>query len=76
MKFELTAKNITKIAIVAGVYVALTIFLAPISHGPIQFRVSEVLNLLVFINPIFGFGLVLGCFISNLFIIRLFGYLP
>ena len=34
------------VAIVAAAYAALTILLAPISYGPIQFRVSEALTAL------------------------------
>jgi len=67
MKFELSTRNIVTIGLVAALYAVLTIFLAPISYGPIQFRLSEVLNLLAFVNPIFAPGIVLGCFIANLF---------
>ena len=52
--------------IVAALYVVLTYFLAPISYGPIQARVSEVMT----VFPIFSWGMIpgvtLGCFISNL----------
>ncbi len=67
MKIELTTKNIVTIGLVAAIYAVLTLVLAPMSYGPIQFRVSEVLNLLAFVNPIFAPGIVLGCFIANLF---------
>jgi uncharacterized membrane protein len=30
-------------ALIAALYAALTYFLAPISYGPIQFRVSEIM---------------------------------
>ena len=43
----------------------MTWLLAPISYGPIQFRISEALVLLVVLNPKFAFALILGCFISN-----------
>lgn len=67
MKFEFTTKNIVTVGLVAAIYAVLTVFLAPISYGPIQFRLSEVLNLLAFVNPVFAPGIVLGCFIANLF---------
>jgi uncharacterized membrane protein len=67
MKFELTTKNIVTVGIVAAIYAVLTLLLAPLSFGPIQFRISEVLNLLAFVNPVFAPGIVLGCFIANLF---------
>ena len=62
----LNIKNLTKIALTAAVYSALTLFLAPLSYGQIQLRFAEVLNLLAFINPIYGIGVVLGCLISNM----------
>lgn len=63
-------KNLTKRIVVTGViaaiYTILTIILAPISYGPIQFRISEVMVLLAFVDPIYIIGLTLGCFISNI----------
>ncbi|KMT22674.1 QueT transporter family protein [Clostridium cylindrosporum] len=64
---KLTTKQITKVGIVAALYVVLTIAVAPIGYGAIQFRISEVLNLLAFINPLYGVSLVIGCAIANLF---------
>ena len=52
-------------AIIAGLYVALTWLLAPISFGAVQFRLSEVLMLLVVLNPKYALALILGCFIAN-----------
>lgn len=67
MKNFFTTKNLVKTAMVAAVYGALTFFIAPISYGAIQFRLTEILVLLAFID--FGYvpGLVLGCVIANLF---------
>ena len=52
--------------IIAAIYVVLTYMLAPISYGPVQARVSEVLT----IFPIFSGatipGVALGCVISNI----------
>ena len=52
--------------IVAALYIVLTYFLAPISYGPLQARISEAM--MVF--PIFSFnmipGLTIGCLVSNL----------
>ena len=63
---NLTSK-IVKSALIAALYAVLTIILAPISYGPIQFRISEILVLLAFLDPIYIVGLTLGCLISNLF---------
>ncbi len=53
-------------ALIAALYAALTYFLAPISYGPIQFRVSEIMVLLVLLDPFYIGGLTLGCFLANL----------
>lgn len=60
-------KKIVYTALIAGIYGVLTIAMAPISYGAIQFRLPEIMTLLAFINPQFAPGLVLGCFIANLF---------
>ncbi|QGU94326.1 QueT transporter family protein [Clostridium bovifaecis] len=59
--------KLAKVAIVAAIYAVLTVAIAPISYGAIQFRLSEVMTLLAFIDPLYIPGLVLGCAISNLF---------
>ena len=65
-------KNISKVrflalsAIIAGLYAVLTVVLAPISFGPLQFRLSEGLNLLAFFFPQAIPGLAVGCFLANL----------
>ena len=53
--------------LIAAMYAVLTIFLAPISYGSIQFRVSEILVLLCFFNKRYAIGLILGCLIANCF---------
>lgn len=50
----------------AAAYAALTWALYFLSYREIQFRVSEILNLLAFINPAFAPGIILGCFVANL----------
>lgn len=60
-------QNLTRSALVAAIYVVLTLGIAPISYGPVQFRVAEILNLLAFFNPIYIVAVSVGCFISNLF---------
>lgn len=66
-KLKLSPMQLAKAGMVAALYIVLTMAVAPISYGAVQFRISEVLNLLVFINPIYGISLVVGCGISNLF---------
>jgi uncharacterized membrane protein len=53
-------------AIVAALYVVLTLGIAPLSFGPVQFRVSEVLKVLVLFDPFLAFGIGLGTLLANL----------
>ena len=61
-----TTKKMAIAAIVGAAYAALTMALAPISYGPIQMRVSEVLCVLPFFFPSATWGLFIGCMIANL----------
>ena len=54
-------------AVIAAAYAALTIVLAPISYGPIQFRVSEALTVLPFLMPGTVWGIAVGCVLANLY---------
>ncbi|MCL2461463.1 MAG: QueT transporter family protein [Defluviitaleaceae bacterium] len=65
-KRNFTARKIAFAAVIAAVYAGLTMGLAPLSYGAVQFRVAEALNLLAFFDPIYGLGVVLGCFVANL----------
>ena len=62
-----TTLFLTTNAVIAALYAALTIALAPISYGPLQFRVSEVLTALPFLMPGSVLGIALGCVIANLY---------
>ena len=59
-------KRMAYAAIIGAAYAALTMALAPISYGPIQMRVSEVLCVLPFFLPCATWGLFIGCMIANL----------
>ena len=63
---KMTVKDLVRGAIIAAIYALLTIFLAPISSGLVQCRVSEALCIL----PYFTFaavpGLFVGCLAANL----------
>lgn len=63
---KISVKNLTSAALVAALYTALTLVAAPISFGPVQIRVSEVLTVLPAAFPPSIVGLSLGCFLSNL----------
>ena len=53
-------------AMIAAIYVVLTVSFLPISFGPIQFRVSEALCILPYFTPAAVPGVFAGCLISNL----------
>lgn len=73
---DLKIKDITQIAIIAALYVAVTIApgLSAFSYGPVQFRVSEILMLLPFLNHKYSWSLIIGCLISNIFSATLGAY--
>lgn len=56
----------TRAALIAALYAALTLLLAPISYGEIQFRLSEALTLLPVVLPEAVPALAVGCLIANL----------
>ncbi len=60
-------KFLVQAAIIAAIYVVLTISFAPFSYGEIQVRVSEALTILPFFTPAAIPGLFVGCLIANLF---------
>jgi len=64
MRFSV--KELTFAAVVAALYAALTLALAPISFGTVQFRISEVLCILPFFFPSSIWGLFVGCILANL----------
>lgn len=61
-----TTKRLVRTAVIAALYAVLTLFLAPISYGNIQFRISEIMVLLAFFDPFYIGGLTLGCFVANI----------
>lgn len=62
----MNTKKLTKAAAVASIYVAMTMLLPMLGYGPIQFRISEILTLLAFYNPIYVPAITVGVAISNL----------
>ena len=53
-------------AVVGALYAALTMLLAPISYGNLQFRISEALCVLPVFFPYTSVGLFLGCALANM----------
>ena len=63
----LTTRSLCVSAVIAALYAALTLLLAPISYGPIQLRLSEAMTLLPMVLPLAVPGLFVGCLIANLY---------
>lgn len=59
--------GLTKAGIVAALYAAVTLLLAPVSYGSIQFRISEIFNNLAVFNKRYIWALTIGCAIANCF---------
>ncbi|NDL66725.1 QueT transporter family protein [Anaerotalea alkaliphila] len=51
--------------VIAALYVVLVLVFAPISFGPVQFRVAEALTVLPFFTPAAIPGLFVGCLAAN-----------
>ena len=54
-------------AMIAAIYVVLTVMFAPFSFGEIQVRIAEALTILPVFTPAAIPGLFVGCLIGNIF---------
>lgn len=57
--------DMVQIAVVAALYVIVTVVLGPLGSGAIQFRLSELFNFLAFYNKKYIWAVTIGCVISN-----------
>jgi uncharacterized membrane protein len=60
-------RMLVEAAIVAALYVVLTLVSKPLTIGFVEVRFSEVLTVLPFFMPSTVWGLFAGCFIANIF---------
>ena len=60
-------RNLTRLALVAAMYVAMTLAVPALAYDAIQCRFSEILVLLCFYRKDYSVALILGCFIANIF---------
>ena len=58
--------TLTRGAIIAALYAAITLLLAPISYGEVQVRLSEALTLLPILLPEAVPALAIGCLLANI----------
>ena len=61
----LSTNKLVQIAVIGALYTVLTFASGQLAFGTVQFRLSEVLTLLPLFSPVSIWGLVFGCFFSN-----------
>lgn len=66
-KYASNVVILTRLALVAAMYAAMTLAVPALSYGAIQCRFSEILVLLCFYRKDYSVALIVGCFIANLF---------
>lgn len=54
------------IGVIAALYVVLSSIFAPLSFGPVQVRIAEILTLLPIMTPLAIPGTFIGCLIANI----------
>jgi uncharacterized membrane protein len=58
---------LTTSAIIAALYVVITVVLGFTSYGPVQVRFSEAMTVLPYFTPVAAPALFVGCIIANIF---------
>lgn len=66
MNSNTNTKDMALAGLVAALYTVVSLVLAPVSYGAVQFRLSEALTLLAVFSPTMVVGVTLGCGVSNL----------
>ena len=61
----MSLRKLSECAMIAAIYTALSLALAPFSFGTVQVRVAEALCLLPVLSPTSVIGVTLGCAITN-----------
>lgn len=62
----MNTKFLIRAAVIAAIYAAVTVLLAPLSYGPMQIRVSEALTVMPYFTPAAIPGLFIGCLAANM----------
>src|SRR5690606_34454546 len=61
-----STRTLVYAGLIGAAYAVTTIALAPISFGPIQFRLAGLLVPLALVSPVYGLGLSVGLALANL----------
>jgi uncharacterized membrane protein len=59
-------KHVVLSALIGALYFVLTVGIAPLSYGPVQFRISEMLKVFCLFNPFASLGIGIGDFFTAL----------
>ena len=54
---RISVKSMCRISIIAALYFVITMVCKPFVFGPVEFRLSEMLNFLMFIDPVYIIGI-------------------
>ena len=65
-KTNQSVRKLAQGAVIAALYVVLTIIFAPISFGAVQVRIAEIMTIMPLFTPAATPGLFLGCVLANL----------
>jgi len=65
MMKKISVRDLTRCSVMAALYAAVSIALAPISFGAVQMRVAEALAILPVFTPYGVISVTLGCLITN-----------
>lgn len=60
-------QELTKMGVIAALYIAITLAVAPVGFGPIQFRLSEMFNYLALFHKRYVIAVTIGVVIVNFF---------
>ncbi len=66
MRMKNSVRSLATAGLIAAMYIALSVFIPPLSFGPMQCRPAEVLTVLAVFTPSAVSGLTVGCALSNL----------
>ena len=58
-------QTMARCAMIAALYTAVSLLLAPLSYGAVQVRIAEALTLLPVLTPLAVPGVAVGCLITN-----------
>ena len=62
---KISVRTLTRCAVIAALYAAVSIAMLPLAFGAVQARVSEALTLLPVLTPLAVPGVTIGCLITN-----------